>query len=97
VDEESVSRFVFNFILPTAYTVDACALTSILPSLSLIDDTLYAVHKRDAGVGSGRRRRFLDLYGFRFSTTFWNVFVIELRYSVVFSVVQTIMEFEGIG
>jgi hypothetical protein len=31
------SCFVFDFILPTAYTVDACALTSILPSLSLID------------------------------------------------------------
>jgi hypothetical protein len=39
VDEESVSRFVFDFILPTAYTVDACALTSILPSLFLIDMT----------------------------------------------------------
>jgi hypothetical protein len=31
--------FVFGFILHTAYTVDACALTSILPSLSLIDMT----------------------------------------------------------
>jgi hypothetical protein len=29
--------FVFDFILHTAYNVDACALTSILPSLSLID------------------------------------------------------------
>jgi hypothetical protein len=29
--------FVFDFILHTAYTVDACALTSILPSLPLID------------------------------------------------------------
>jgi hypothetical protein len=28
---------VFDFILHTAYTVDACALTSILLSLSLID------------------------------------------------------------
>jgi hypothetical protein len=28
-----------RFILHTAYTVDACALTSILPSLSLIDMT----------------------------------------------------------
>jgi hypothetical protein len=25
-----------------------------------IYDTLYAIHKSDAGVGSGRRRRFLD-------------------------------------
>jgi hypothetical protein len=29
--------FVFVFIVNTAYTVDACALTSILPSLPLID------------------------------------------------------------
>jgi hypothetical protein len=29
--------FVFEFILLTAYTVDACALTSTLPSLFLID------------------------------------------------------------
>jgi hypothetical protein len=29
--------FVFDFILHTAYIVDAYALTSILPSLSLID------------------------------------------------------------
>jgi hypothetical protein len=28
--------FVFHFIIHTAYTVDSCALTSILPSLSLI-------------------------------------------------------------
>jgi hypothetical protein len=31
--------FVFDFILHTAYTVDACALTSTLPSLPLIDMT----------------------------------------------------------
>jgi hypothetical protein len=31
--------FVFDFILHTAYTVDACALTSILPLLSLINMT----------------------------------------------------------
>jgi hypothetical protein len=29
--------FVFDFILQDAHNVDACALTSILPSLSLID------------------------------------------------------------
>jgi hypothetical protein len=29
--------FVFDFILHTAYTVDGCALTRTLPSLSLID------------------------------------------------------------
>jgi hypothetical protein len=60
-------------------------------------DMFYGGHKSDAGVGPGRRRRFLDLYGFRFSTTLWNVFVIQLRDSFVFSVVQTVMEFERIG
>jgi hypothetical protein len=59
-------------------------------------DTLYGGHKSDAGVGSGRRRQFLSWYGFHFSTTLWNVFIIELRDSVVFSVVQTAMEFERI-
>jgi hypothetical protein len=29
--------FVFDFILRIAYNVNACAFTSILPSLSLID------------------------------------------------------------
>jgi hypothetical protein len=29
--------FVFNFILHTAYALDACALTIILPSVSFID------------------------------------------------------------
>jgi hypothetical protein len=32
---------VFDFILHTAYSVDACALTSILPSLYLIDMTYF--------------------------------------------------------
>jgi len=35
--------FVFDFILHTAYTVDACALTSILLSLSSIDMIYYTV------------------------------------------------------
>jgi hypothetical protein len=60
-------------------------------------DIFYGDLKSDAGVGSGRRRRFLDLYGFRFSITLWNVFAIELRDSFVFSVVQTVMEFQRIG
>jgi hypothetical protein len=50
-------------------------------------DIFYVGNKSDAGVGSGRRRRFLDLYGFRFSTMLWHAFVIELRDSVVFSIV----------
>jgi hypothetical protein len=54
-------------------------------------------HKSDAGVGSRRRRRFLDSHGFRFSTTLWNEFLIELRDSLVFSVVETVMKFERIG
>jgi hypothetical protein len=33
---QSVRCFVFDFILHIACTVDACALTSILPSPSLI-------------------------------------------------------------
>jgi hypothetical protein len=89
--------FVFDFILHTAYTVEACALTSILPSLSLIDMVYCTPDTSDASVGSGRRRRFFDWYGFRFSTTLWDVFVLELRDSIVFSVVQTVMEFERIG
>jgi hypothetical protein len=39
-------------------------------------DIFYGGHKSDAGDGLGRR--FLDWYGLRFSTTLWNVFVIEL-------------------
>jgi hypothetical protein len=54
-------------------------------------DILYAGHKSDASVGSGRRRQFLDSYGFRFSTTFLKGFVIELRDSSVFSGVQTVV------
>jgi hypothetical protein len=42
-------------------------------------DILFAENKSDAGVGSGRRRRYLDLYGLRLSTTLWNVFVIEVE------------------
>jgi len=48
--EGTVSKigFVFDFILHNAYTVDACALTSILPSLFLIV-MIYGGHKRDYG------------------------------------------------
>jgi hypothetical protein len=35
--------FVFDSILHTAYTADACALISILPALSLIDMTYFTV------------------------------------------------------
>jgi hypothetical protein len=53
--------FVFDFTLHTAYTLDACPLTSILPSLSFID-IFYGGHKSNAGVGSERRRRLLDFH-----------------------------------
>jgi hypothetical protein len=54
-------------------------------------DILYAGHKTDAGVGLGRRRRFLDSCWFPFSTSFWIIFLTELRDSVVFSIVQAIL------
>jgi hypothetical protein len=38
--------FVFDFILHTSYAVDACALTSILPSVSLIDMTYCAAQRK---------------------------------------------------
>jgi hypothetical protein len=38
---QSVRCFIFDFILHNAYTVDACALTSIPLSLSLIDMIYY--------------------------------------------------------
>jgi hypothetical protein len=42
--------FVFDFILYFVYVVDACALSTILPSLSLID-YLHAAEKSDASIG----------------------------------------------
>jgi hypothetical protein len=60
-------------------------------------DVLYTGDENDSGVGSGRRRRLLDRYGFCFSISLWNVSEIALRDSVVFSIVQTVMEFERIG
>jgi hypothetical protein len=59
--------------------------------IALIDDILYAGDKSDAGVGTGRRRQFLNLYGFRFSITLWNVLEIALWDSVVLSAVQTVL------
>jgi hypothetical protein len=58
---------------------------------------LNMIHWKADKKGRRRRRRFLDCNGFRFPTTFWNTFVIELRDSVVFSLVQTVMNFERIG
>jgi len=38
--------FVFDFILHTPYTVDACALTSVLLSLSLIDVIYFKADRK---------------------------------------------------
>jgi hypothetical protein len=87
--------FRFLFILHTAYTVDALALTSILLSLSLIDMIYCAADTKTTlasvlGVG-------VDFYidmDFSSPQRCENVFIIELRYSVVLSIVQTVMDFE---
>jgi hypothetical protein len=60
-------------------------------------DILYRGQKSDAGVGLGRRRRCLDFQRITLLHNVLNVLVIELRDSVVFSVVQTVMEFENNG
>jgi len=54
-------------MLDTAYAVDVWELSSIF----VLDrcDIFHGEHKSDAGVGLGRRHRFLDSYGFRFYTT----------------------------
>jgi len=38
--------FFFDFILHTAYTAAACALTSILPSVTLIDMTYFTAETK---------------------------------------------------
>jgi len=45
--------------------------------------------ENDAGVGSGRLRRFTDLYGFSFTIPFWSEYGIPLRDSGDFSLVNT--------
>jgi len=60
-------------------------------------DIFYGGHQIDAGVGSGRRRRFFYLYGFCFSTTLWNVFVIEPRDSLFISVIQKVPSWRMCG
>jgi hypothetical protein len=58
---------------------------------SIQDTGIIAVDESDAGVGTECRRQFLNRYGFRVSTTFWNVLEIALRDSVVFSQLQTVL------
>jgi len=50
--------FILDFILHTAYSIDICVFSSILPSLSLIDTLYCMADKSDAVVGSVCRRRF---------------------------------------
>jgi len=64
---------VSEFIRHVVYAIDACVLTHCHHCSWY--DILFAEDESDAGVGSGRRRRFLYWHGFRFSTTWWNVFV----------------------
>jgi hypothetical protein len=70
-----------------------CMRTHRHTAFTVLDryDILYDGHKSDDGVGSGRRRRRLDWYRFRFSIPFWNVIETALRDSVVFSVAQTVL------
>jgi hypothetical protein len=82
--------FFFEFILHSAYTVDARALTSILSPLSLID-IMYCTGDTKATPASILR--------FIWISCLHNVVkrvLIELKNYFVFSVVHTFMEFEGI-
>jgi hypothetical protein len=83
-------RFVYNVILHIAYTVDACVVISILLSLSCIDVIYYRADIKATPVS------VFNLICFSLHNDS-NVFVLELRESLVFSVVQTVMEFERIG
>jgi hypothetical protein len=38
--------FVFDFILHTSYAVDACALTIIMPSVSLMDMMCFTAQRK---------------------------------------------------
>jgi hypothetical protein len=38
--------FVLDFILQTSYAVDACPLTSMLPSVSLIDMMYFTAQRK---------------------------------------------------
>jgi hypothetical protein len=44
--------FVLDFILHTAYTIDACTITSVLTALSLID-TYFTAHTKASVQGVG--------------------------------------------
>jgi hypothetical protein len=63
--------FVFEFILHIALSHRRMSTYQhIVITLLNRYYVLFTVGKSDAGVGLGRRRRFLDFHGLRFSTTF---------------------------
>jgi hypothetical protein len=49
-----------HFLLYSSHCIYRRRMRSyqVIAFVSLIDDTLFGAHKTDAGVGSGRRRRF---------------------------------------
>jgi hypothetical protein len=59
-------------------------------------DILYGGQKSDAGFCAWRRRRFLDSYGFCFSSTLLNVFVTEMWDSVVFGSTDGPLKFQRV-
>jgi hypothetical protein len=78
-------------ILHIPYVVDTCALSSIMPSLSLAV-VIYCTLEKNPTPASNFRFIWISLLH--------NVVkgvVIELRDSVVFSVAETVMESERIG
>jgi hypothetical protein len=85
------TAWVLDFILHILFVIDAFALLSILPLLSL---TLMVYCTPET---NGRLRRFiasasiLDFCGYRSSITLWNVIVIELCDSFLLSVIQTVL------
>jgi len=95
--EAQSARFVsfFYFIHHTAYTIDTCTLTSILPSLSLMD-MIYCTMDTKAMLPLVQGVAVDWLIWISLLQTVWNEFIIELCDLVVFSVVQTVMEFERI-
>jgi hypothetical protein len=80
-------------ILHISYVIDACAIPSVMPSLSLTVMMYYAPEKNPTPSSASTFRLIWIL--FLYSVV--KVFVMELRDYVVFSVVQMIMQFERVG
>jgi len=88
--EAQSAIFVSFFIIHTAYTVDACAFTSILPPVTLTD-MIYCTERIKATPASIFRH--MDFA----SSQRCETFITELRDFIVFSVLQTVMEIKRIG